>query len=146
MQNKFIISLLIIATFASLSGCKKDDPAPTEQERVSEVLTSATAWQSPIVTVDGVDYSSLYTNFSITFLKDIYTSINGAPVWKPSGTWKFKNEEATIMVLDNTQEVEIKTLPDDFIELSLQWDKDTFTAGRVASVKGKQKFKLKKKP
>lgn len=141
-----LLFLNIIWVLSSLTGCKKNnDPAPTEQERVIAVLTSAAAWQSPIVTVDGVDHSDLYKDFSITFSKSTYTSTAGAPVWKPSGAWVFINAEATLMKLDDAQEVEIKILPDDFIELSLQWDQDTFEPGRVYSVKGKQKFKLKKK-
>lgn len=142
MKNiQFILNLALLL---SLAACRKDD-APNTQEQATAMLTSAAAWQSPVVTVDGVDYSDLYKDFSIKFDKTTYTTTSGAPLWKASGTWVFLNEEATLMKLNNDREVEINSIDDDFLELSFQWNEDTFEPGRVSSVKGKQKFKLKKK-
>lgn len=142
---KKIILFSGIALLFSHASCKKDD-APTAQEKTTTMLTSAAAWQSPVVTVDGVDYSDLYKDFSIKFDKNTYTTTSDAPVWKASGTWVFINEEATLMKMDDAREVEINSISDDFLELSFQWNEDTFEPGRINSVKGKQKFKLKKKP
>ena len=142
MKNILFFSGL--ALLLSLAACKTDE-APTVQEQATTMLTSAAAWQSPVVTVDGVDYSDLYKDFSIKFDKTTYTTTSGAPLWKASGTWVFLNEEATLMKLDNDREVEIISISDDFLELSFQWNEDTFEPGRVSSVKGKQKFKLKKR-
>ncbi len=140
---KKIILFSGIALLLSHASCRKDD-APTAQEKTTTMLTSAAAWQSPVVTVDGVDYSDLYKDFSIKFDKSTYTTTSGAPMWKASGTWLFINEEATLMKMDDNREVEL-LVTDDFLELSFQWDENTFEPGRVNSVKGKQKFKLKKK-
>lgn len=145
MKAPYFVSIAIATGLLFLASCKKDD-ALTAQEKATAMLTSAAGWQSPEVTVDGVDYSDLYKDFSIKFDKTTYTTTSGAPVWKASGTWVFLNEEATLMKLDNDLEVEINLLSDDFLELSFQWDEDTFEPGRASSVKGKQKFKLKKKP
>ena len=136
--------LALVIFLLSIAGCKKDDPL-TAQETVTVMLTSAEAWQEPSVTIDGVDYSDLYKNFKIKFDQSTYTSSGGAPVWALSGTWIFINEEATVMKLDGTREIEI-SITDDFLELTFQWTEDTFEPGRINSVKGKQKFKLKKKP
>ena len=137
------VTFLVIA-MAMLNGCKKNDP-PSPQETVTTQLTSAAAWQSPVVTVDGVDKSDVYKDFSITFGKTIYTTQSGSPIWKASGTWAFANAEATKMKLDGNIDVEINFISTDILELSLQWNEDTFEPGRINSVKGKNKFKLKKK-
>ena len=144
----FILSQPVVLALTifllSLTGCKKDVEL-TAQERVEKILTSTEAWQEPTVTVDGVDYSDLYKNFQIKFSKNSYTSSGGAPVWAAAGTWVFINDEASLMKLDGAREVEI-SVTDDFLELSFQWEDNTFEPGRTNSVKGKQKFKLKKKP
>ena len=137
------VTFLVIA-MAMLNGCKKNDP-PSPQETVTTQLTSAAAWQSPVVTVDGVDKSDVYKDFSITFGKNTYTTQSGSPIWKASGTWAFANAEATKMKLDGNIDVEINFISTDILELSLQWNEDTFEPGRINSVKGKNKFKLKKK-
>lgn len=137
------VTFLVIA-MAMLNGCKKNDP-PSPQETVTTQLTSAAAWQSPVVTVDGVDKSDVYKDFSITFGKTTYTTQSGSPIWKASGTWAFANAEATKMKLDGNIDVEINFISTDILELSLQWNEDTFEPGRINSVKGKNKFKLKKK-
>ena len=135
---------LVLALLLSLPGCTNKDELTTK-EAVTTMLTSAQAWQEPSVTIDGVDYSDLYKNFQIKFDESTYTSSGGAPVWAAAGTWVFINEEATLMKMDGVREVEI-TVKDDFLELSFQWEENSFEPGRINSVKGKQKFKLKKKP
>ena len=138
------VAFLVVAMVVILNGCKKDDP-PSPQETVTAQLTSAAAWQSLVVTVDGVDRSDVYKDFSITFGKSTYTTVSGSPIWKASGTWAFANAEATKMKLDGNIDVEINFISTDILELSLQWNEDTFEPGRINSVKGKNKFKLKKK-
>ena len=135
---------IIMAIVSILNGCKKEDP-PSAQETVTAQLTSAAAWQSPVVTVDGINYSDVYKDFSITFGQNTYTTQSGNPIWLPSGTWAFTNEEATLLKFDGTMDVEINSITTDFLELTVQWDKNTFDPGRVNSVKGKHQFKLKKK-
>ncbi|MGE0587373.1 MAG: hypothetical protein AB7O48_02280 [Cyclobacteriaceae bacterium] len=143
-SSLYNITLCAIVLMGSLAGCKKDEP--TAQEQVTKMLTSAEAWQDPIVTVDDVDQSALYTDFVISFSNTNYTSANGSPVWKSAGTWVFKDEMAQIMIFDGVQEVEITSISNEELELSVQWNEDTFEPGRTRSVKGKNKFKLKKKP
>lgn len=142
IKNRSVYLLLIILF---LLGCDRNHDLTTK-EKITAMLTSGEAWNNPEVTVDGVDYSIIYENFSITFSNDEYTTTAGFPVWKMSGTWVFLNEEATLIKMDDTREVEINSISDDFLELTFQWDENTFEPGRSKSVKGKNKFKLKKKP
>lgn len=138
-------TLLIAVVFLlSLPGCGKKDEL-TAHEKITVLLTSSIAWQNPEVTVDNIDYSELYNDFSISFERGAYTTTSGAPIWRASGTWAFLNEEATLLKFDNVTEVEINSISDETLELTLFWDTDTFEPGRVKSVRGKNKFKLKKK-
>jgi hypothetical protein len=140
---KYFSCLWLALLLVSLSACKKDEPV-SEQEVVTALLTSATAWQSPEVTIDGVNYTDLYKDFKITFDKTTYTTVAGAPAWKPSGTWTFLNEEGTLIKMDNDREVEIKSISDELLEISFVWSEDTFEPGRTTSIKGKQTFKLRR--
>jgi hypothetical protein len=139
-----LANFTFITLMMPLSGCKKDSPL-SDQEKVTAMLTAGTGkWEAPVVTVDGVDYSDLYRDFSIKFEKTTYTTTAGAPIWKSSGTWAFIDEEATFMKLDNDPEVEINSISNDFLELSFLWNQDTFEPGRIRSIRGKQKFRLRK--
>jgi hypothetical protein len=92
--------------------------------------------------VDGVDRSDLYKDLSIDFGNGVYSAKNGMPVWKESGKWKFLNDEAHFLILDDDVEMEILSITDKRLELSFQWSIDSFEAGRIKSVKGKNKFTL----
>lgn len=142
MIKQLLVSVCLISILV-FASCKKEDTLSAKDETLIKLI--AAPWADAVVTVDGVDYSDLYKDFSITFTESAYTTVDGAPVWAASGTWKFLNEEATLLKLDDIREVEINSLSDDILELTFQWDENTFEPGRVNSVKGKQKFKLKKK-
>lgn len=148
-NSSFILRVTLIFVVVGFAlvyvGCKRDDE-PSAHERITSILTSAEAWTDPEVTVDGVDYSELYTSFEISFATSTYSTVEGDPVWQSSGSWRFLNEEGTRLQMDGTREVELNLPTADIIELSFQWDESTFEPGRVNSIKGKQKVKLKKKP
>lgn len=138
------ITVLLLVLCLALSECKKEHDL-TLKEQVTIQLSSAEAWEDPITTVDGVDFSDVYKDFEIAFSNTTYTTTSGAPIWGSSGTWVFANDEATRLLLDGLTDVEINSIDNDFLELSLHWDQDTFEPGRVKSVKGKHKFKFKKR-
>jgi hypothetical protein len=141
---KVVSIVMLIILVALLPACNKEIPL-TEQETVVIMLMSAEAWTSPVVTIDGVDRSDMYRNFELKFAESTYTSSGGAPVWPATGSWEFIDEDANRMLLDGTLEVEINSISDDELELSLQWNENTFTPGREKSIKGKMNFRLKKK-
>lgn len=142
MKTVAMFTCLVLVTV--FTSCQKENVL-SEQEKIAATLTGAKAWDTPIVIVDGVDYSELYEGFSITFLADTYTTTAGGPVWKSAGTWDFVEEGASLINLDGEREVEITLGSPDVIELTFEWEQDTFGFERSGSVKGKQKFKLKKR-
>lgn len=133
---KGISWLLSFAVIVFATGCKKDTPL-TPQEQVTAQLTSAEAWEKPTVTVDGVDYTEHFANFSLKFGKNTYTSTEGEPIWLPSGTWTFGNEEGTLMIVDGSMEVEIISINDEVLEISFQGTEDSFEPGRKKSIIGR---------
>jgi hypothetical protein len=137
---KIILTILLL-TILCLSGCEDE---PTVKEKTEAMLISG-EWHNPIVTVDGIDESTLYQNFTIKFNSNSYTSSGGSPLWPSSGTWTFKDESAKVLILDNAKEVQINEITDVNLELAIQNDNTTFTSGRVNSIKGKNVFKLSKK-
>ncbi|MBK7651309.1 MAG: hypothetical protein IPJ20_12070 [Flammeovirgaceae bacterium] len=130
---------IIILTTTILLGC--GDNGPTAQEKTEALLVSA-QWKNPVVTVDGIDQSALYQNFKIQFGHNTYTSSGGEPLWPASGTWVFVDENATTLKLDGKLEIKISELTETNLELIFQNDNSTFTSGR--SIKGENKFRLKK--
>ncbi|MFZ1807385.1 MAG: hypothetical protein WAU36_09200 [Cyclobacteriaceae bacterium] len=137
-QRILILAVLILA----ISACKDDGLSAVEQTKQQLMVAP---WGNPTVTVDGVDESDLYKDFSITFGDGTYTSINGDPVWPGSGTWQFKDDAGKIMLLDGSLEVVINSIDDENLELELNWDETTYAlGGRVSSIFGKNYFFLKR--
>jgi hypothetical protein len=134
------LAIYVCLVCAILSGCK-EEPL-TEQEQVTEVLVSAEAWGDPVVTVNGVDVSDVYKDFRIQFSPGTYSTMSGAPMWAASGKWKFGDETAKHMILDDTVEVDIIELTETRLELERFWKVETFVPGRAKSVQGKNKFRM----
>ncbi len=128
----------IIFHMLFIFGCQKENVTPEVN------LLTSVAWGSPVVLVDGVDQSTVYKDFKITFGKDSYVSTGGSPIWKSSGVWEYTDEAKTIFLLDNQTEVKINQLSTDRLELELQWSTTTYKGGRANSVSGKNIFQLKK--
>jgi len=136
--NIVLLALLMVA------GCKKE-AALTPQQEVGAMLATAEVWENPVVFVDGADQSEVYKDFNISFGNGTYKTTSGAPIWNPSGTWTFVNEEATLMLFDGATQVDIKSISEEILELSLLWEENTFEPGRNRSVKGRHVFKLIRK-
>jgi hypothetical protein len=141
---------LFLSGLIFLPGCKSGgdpEPEPTEEERVTKLLT-ASQWAPSTgnwVVVDGVSVAELFTDFKITFTSTGYTTTGTTPVWPRTGTWKFKTGSTKIFVRDADQvEVTIETLDDKNLKLTLLWDKETTEPGRSSSIRGKHEFNLTK--
>lgn len=131
-------AILIIFSFALLTGCKKDN-TPTAEEIMTQKLMVAT-WKVSSVTVDGSDRTSMFTGMTLTFTDGAYTTTNGHVVWPASGTWTFSNAEATMIKRDDGVIVTLTEVTDSNLKMSLTWSKTTFGAGRTSSIKGKHEF------
>ncbi len=155
MKNKRIYNFLTLAHFsiviAFLFGCLQfmacgggDDPVPSKSEEVTTKLTAG-VWKVGTVTVDGVDQSALFKNFSITFTTSGFTTANGGVVWPASSNWSFTDANATAFtrVADGLT-VQIQEVTDTSLKMSMTWSKNTFGPGRIESIKGQHLFVMGK--
>lgn len=153
-RNNVGIPYLVVWVTAILLGCGGgDDPepaAPTEQEKVTQMLTSGggtwTPQPSSGVTVDGVDVTDdLFSGFTITFQEKTFTTTGTSPVWLRQDTWFFKNGSSTVIVRgQDSKEVTITEISDTQLKLTLEWNQTTTEGGRQGSLKGKHEFILTK--
>jgi hypothetical protein len=149
MKSKFRRLILVIGLPIALislainfSGCS-DDKKITRQEEVTAALTSGT-WKVNTVTVDGVDKTSTYKDLSLTFTSASFTSTNGGVIWPSSGTFTFRDANATSIKRNDNLEVQIQEATTASLELGLSWTKTTLGSGRVESIGGQHVFSFTK--
>lgn len=137
-----IIFLFGCSQFMSC-GSKGGDPGLTVAEQVKAKLI-AHSWKVITVTVDGVDKTTLFTNFSITFAATSFTTTNGGLVWPSSSTWSFTDTNATAFTRGDGLIVQLLEATDTSLKMGLTWNKNTFGPGRIESVSGQHVFVMGK--
>jgi hypothetical protein len=133
--------LSIVFAFVFLSGCKKDEPTPSE---VTTNKLTATTWKISSVMVNSTDKTSLFTNMTLKFTATNYTTTNGGMVWPASGTWTFTDVTATRIARNDGVEVEIQELTDTSLKMKFIWANATYAPGRTSSVAGEHIFNMVK--
>jgi hypothetical protein len=148
----YIITSLILLAFVFLSSCggsgPEPVPEPTEQEKVTALLTANT-WKPASgagwVTIDGFDGAELFPNFTLTFTKTGYTTTGDTPVWPRSGTWHFLTGSTTVIIRDiDDLQVTINNVNDTSLKLTLVWAETTTVGGRQKSLAGTHVFNFTK--
>ena len=111
-MKKLMICAIALSIF-SLLGCGGDDgpPPETAQEKAFKKLSSG-SWglSGGSIKVDGVDESTQYPNFSLSINKSSYSSSNGGKLFKPSGTWKWKDTKTDNSITLDGKEITITQL------------------------------------
>lgn len=145
-MKTIVYILIIIAT--GLVSCNDDDEAtPVDSAQLKAEVTaqlSESTWNVQTVTVDRLDQNDLFEGFSLSFGDGTFTSQNGGEVWPASGTWQFANEEATAIVRDDDTVINILTLNDFALVISLSWSENTIGLGRTNSISGEHVFTFSK--
>jgi len=127
---------------AIFTGCSKgSDAAPSQADQVKATLM-ASPWKIKTMTVDGVDKTSLFTNFSITFSATGYTTTKGGPVWPTTDSWSFTDASATAFNRGDGITVQLLEATTSSLKMSFAWNKNTFGPGRVESVSGQTVFAM----
>lgn len=130
------ILLLAVASIVQLSSCNGSGD-PTAQEIITAKLVGT--WKIKDVLVDGIDQSSVFKDFTLTFESGKFTAANGRAVWPTSGTWTFSSDNGTKLKRDDGTEV-IIDVTDTSLKLTLNWAITALGSGRINSVKGKNVF------
>jgi hypothetical protein len=148
MKNLLAYGCLVAA--ALLSSCKHESK-PSEQQRVTTLLTQGTGSWKPSstagVTVDGLDVTAdMFKDFTITFGDGTLTTTGTTPVWLRQDTWHFKEGSTTVIIRgQDSKEVTIKDVSATELQLSLDWDQTTYAdGGRLKSIPGTFVFTMSK--
>ena len=134
-----IFSLLIIVF--SNTRCTKEIAPPLSDQVKSQL--SFKMWKINNVSVDGVDITSAYQNFTIQFTGNNYTTNDGGVVWPSSGTWVFTDSKKANSITRSPDGliITIDEITSSSLALKFTWDKTTY-GGRVNSVSGQYVFSL----
>jgi hypothetical protein len=134
------LQLIVLAGFALLAGCKKDDPQP-ETERIQELLVSGT-WQIETVLVNETEQTAAFSGLTLSFTPTSYSATNGGLVWPSSGTWTFVDATAKKILRDDDVEITLIGVTATSLRLSFVNPSTTIGSGRVASVAGEHEFQF----
>jgi hypothetical protein len=147
---KIFAASLVVAFLLVLSACKKDDAKPTEQQRITTLLTKGTGKWIPSasggVTVEGLDVTEdLFKDFTITFTADKLFTTGTTPVFLREDTWHSKEGNPSIILRgQDDKEITIEAISETELQLSLEWDQTTYEEGRQRSIPGTVVFAMSK--
>src|SRR5687768_4736081 len=140
---KTCLTCAIVAILFLLPSCKKDDAKPSQEQRVTTLLTKGTGKWTPSasagVTVEGLDVTEdLFKDFTITFTSDKFFTTGTTPVFLREDTWRFKDDTATIILRgQDDKEITVTAVSENELQLSLEWDQTTYEeGGRTRSIPG----------
>jgi|GEM_PF-948572 len=133
------IALTLTALLFTI-GCSKHKVTLTLQQTTTQQLEVASPWKIQSVSNDGVDQTAQFTGMTLKFTDANYTTTNGEPLWATSGSWSFDDATAKTFKRNDDIDVEITAISATGLTLSLQWNEDTYTDGRINSTKGKYVF------
>lgn len=124
------------------ASCGGDDAAPSETDRVRDILKGV--WNVQTVRVDDTDQTTRYKNLTLTFTDANYSTTQGAPVWPASGGWTFTDETGKTILRSDDVIITIEAATTSTLVLRFDWDTTTIGAGRITSIRGEHVFTFEK--
>jgi len=95
-----IINILFIGLIFSCGGSDDIIPQTAQEVFVIDISRSWNISNNGTITQDGVDITSQFPNFVVTFANKTYSSSGGFNLWLDgSGTWDFANSETTTEIV-----------------------------------------------
>ena len=141
--GRYLTTLLFLFACLQFIACSKgsNDLSPTDKVKA---LLTAKPWKVSSVTANGIDETSQFANFSITFSENNYSTVNGGPVWPSSDTWSFKgsNDPHSIIRGGDGIEIQLMEVSSTDLKMSFTWNKTTLGPGRITSTSGEIVFAL----
>jgi hypothetical protein len=101
---------------------------------------SGTTWLLDNVTVDDVDYTEVFSGFTLNFSETGFTSTNGSLVFDATDAWSFADDTAKIISTSNV-DLTIETLIEKQFVFSFTWD-ETIFGGITTAVGEKNIFTM----
>lgn len=138
-----LVFIALTAIVTSMSSCGSDggdDPNP--QTDVTTKLQGT--WKIQSLMVDGVDKTSLFLGFAISFVSSSnFNTSNGGQIFPNSGSFGFADSNATILRLSGVPDITF-VVTDTSLKMTLSWTKNTFGSGRIESISGQHVFTMNK--
>lgn len=131
--------LMVLMVMVIIAGCGSDKGTPKPD--VQAMLTSGT-WTMTTVTIDGVNKNSEFEGLTISFTKNGFTAVGGAPVWPQTGTWTFTDAERKSITRGDGTVVDLQSVSQIELILAFRWNKTTLGGGRDRSLEGDHVFVL----
>lgn len=146
MKNLIMILLMVVTVLTSCSKGGDSNGVPSTPEELMAKKIEAINWKIVTVSVDGVDYTTLFKNFTMKLGDQTYSTTNSpSDIWKSSGTWKFiSNTNGYQVMRDDGVEIDISQIDENSLVFSMMWNKTTYGGGRTSSVSGKHTFTMSK--
>ena len=135
-----MINIFVLLSLTMYSSCDNAeaviDILPTEQELfVIDISRSWNISNNGSIVKDGVDITSQFPDFTLTFGNKTYISSGGLNLWLDgSGTWDFANAETTTQIILEGITMDV-TLGSNSLALSFTLG-STLIGGRNSSVTG----------
>jgi hypothetical protein len=142
---QYIVAILLLSgAVFTLSSCGgSDEPSPIEKQ---QKLLAGT-WTINSVKVDGVDYTNLFTGFTLTFTENPprYSPTNGGKVWTTEEDLVFAGALGNAFVGPGSEIVSIETITANTLVLRMNWTTTTLgKGGRANSIAGNHEFTFTK--
>jgi hypothetical protein len=137
----------LLALTISMMSCSKSTPlSPQDQTKnllIGSPGSSSTpaTWTLQSESVDGVDQSTMFKGFTITFTQTGFTTTNGGGIWPASGTWSFQGTSTTTITRNDGTNVQIQVSSSSLV-MTITWTITTFGPGRTESTKGVNIFTM----
>ncbi|MCB0489847.1 MAG: hypothetical protein R2820_12230 [Cyclobacteriaceae bacterium] len=137
-----LVSVIILGAF-SLIGCKKDSGLSETEQQLIALQNDGKNWilGSNRILKDGVDVTDRFLGFKLSIGNKTYTTQNGIiPVWAPSGTWDFQDDNPQLLLRDDGVVINVSLVSGN-LTLTFVADAVPF-GGRKRSVSGEYQFQL----
>lgn len=134
-----LINTIILITLTMCFSCGKNDGIdnqPTAQEQfISDISKTWDISNNGTITQDGVDVTSKFPDFKLTFGNKTYTSIGGLNLWLDgTGSWEFASSETTTEIIIDSITMSV-TLTSSTITLTFTLSNSAI-GGRTSSLSG----------
>jgi len=119
-------------------GCPSNDVDDPLETRIIHLSNQGKPWKAVTITKDGVDVTSQFSGFMLTFGANTYSSTSGfVSVWPASGVWQYYNEDPDTILRDDGVMIFLSPVTD--MNLTLIFTVAD-TGGRLAGISGEYIF------
>ena len=148
---RFVFLVAILAGFATLESCKKK-PGPGQSIEDQQLAKLSKTWKASLVTLDGVDKTADYANFTLTISGTAGATTFGysragitqLSPWPSSGNWSFGANPTSEIIRDKDTNDELAinySVDETKLQVTFSYNGTGYPA-RTSNVKGSWVFEF----